>query len=111
MAGNSARDYFGLMFRQQLAMTLGREGLPPESCARLTDEGPDSFCQATNRRILGTMVDHARMSQLFVEDVGGVDERVITKLVEDINESPMSFLEGHSPRYVLRAILAPRGTA
>jgi hypothetical protein len=111
VAGNTTRGDFGRAFREQLTVVLALEGLLAEAGARLTDDGPDRFCPATDRRILGTMVDQAQMSQDFVEEVGGVDERVLGKLIEDINESPMRVLERHSPRFVLRAILAPRGTA
>ena len=111
LAGHTARDDFGRAFREQLFVALSLEGLPAEAGARLTDDGPDRHCPATDRHILGTMVDQAQMSQDFVEEVGGVDERVLSKLIEDINESPMSVLGGHSPRFVLRAILAPRGAA
>jgi hypothetical protein len=112
VAGNTALDAFGRAFREQLKAALGFERIPVEGgLAKLTDEGPDSLCPASDRRILGTMVDHANMSWFVVDDAGGVDDRVLVKILDHINESPMSILDGHSPRYVLRAILTPGGSA
>jgi hypothetical protein len=63
------------------------------------------------RGLLGTMVDHAHMSHFAVEDFGRVDEHVLAKIHEDINESPMSILGMDSPRQVLQTLLLSGGAA
>ncbi len=57
------------------------------------------------------MNDHVNMSRFFVEDAGGLDDRVLAKIHHDINESPMSILGMESPRRVLLALLSRRGAA
>jgi hypothetical protein len=107
-AGNSSLDAFGRAFRAHLATALAREGIAASMGEKLADEGPDTICRATDRRVLGTMNDHLNMSRYFVEDAGGLDDRVLAKIHDDINESPMSILGMESPRRVLHALLSRR---
>ena len=101
-AGNTLLDAFGRAFRAQLAATLGK---------RLMDDGPDTICRATDRRVLGTMNDHVNMSRFLLEDASGLDDCVLARIHDHINESPMSILGMESPRRVLHAILSRRGAA
>jgi hypothetical protein len=110
-AGNSPLDAFGRAFRDQLAAALVREGIAASLSERLMDDGPDTICRATDRRVLGTMNDHVNMSRFSVEDAGGLDDRVLAKIHDDINESPMSILGMESPRRVFHALLSRRGAA
>jgi hypothetical protein len=57
------------------------------------------------------MNDHVNMSRFFVEDAGGLDDRVLAKIHDAINESPMSIEGMERPRRVLHALLSRRGTA
>jgi hypothetical protein len=75
------------------------------------DDGPDTICRAIDRRVLGTMNDHVNMSRFFVEDAGGLDDRVLAKIHDAINDSPMSILGMESPRRVLHALFSRRGAA
>jgi hypothetical protein len=111
VAGNSNREVFGRAFREHLAQALVREGLAASAGRKLMDDGPDSICKATDRRVIGTMVDHAHMSHFAVEDFGRVDEHVLAKIHENINESPMSILGMDSPRRVLQMLLLSGGAA
>jgi hypothetical protein len=110
-AGNSPLDAFGRAFRDQLAAALVREGVAASLGARLMDDGPDTICRAIDRRVLGTMNDHVNMSRFFVEDAGGLDDRVLAKIHDAINDSPMSILGMESPRRVLHALFSRRGAA
>jgi hypothetical protein len=110
-AGNSPLDAFGRAFRDQLAAALVREGVAADLGARLMDDGPDTICRAIDRRVLGTMNDHVNMSRFFVEDAGGLDDRVLAKIHDAINESPMSILGMESPRRVLLVSTGSRITA
>lgn len=109
--GNSNPEAFGWAFREHLAQALVREGLPATSSRKLMDDAPDTLCKATDRRVIGTMVDHAHMSQFAVEHFGRLDEHVLSHIHEDINESPMSILGMESPRHMLKTLLMSRGAA
>lgn len=111
VAGNSNPEAFGWAFRQHLAQALAREGLPATAVWKLMDDGPDTLCKATDRRVIGTMVDHAHMSHFAVGDFGRVDDHVLSQIHEQINESPMSVLDMKSPRHTLKTLLQSRGTA
>jgi hypothetical protein len=111
VAGNSNREAFGWAFRTHLAQALVREGLPAAAGWKLMDDGPDTFCRATDRRVIGTMVDHAHMSRFAIADLGRVDEHVFARIHENINESPMSILGMDSPRATLHRLLCSRGAA
>ncbi len=110
-AGNSSPDALGRAFRDELGAAMAREGIAASRGACLRDDGPDTICRAVDRRVLGTMNDQVNMTRFFVENAGGVDDRVLAKIHEDINESPMSVLAGESPRRVLHALLSARGSA
>jgi hypothetical protein len=111
VAGISGRDAFRDAFRAHLLNVLASEGLPAGAEAKLIDDGSEVLCRATDRRVIGTMVDHANMSWFVVSDAGRLDDRVFAKIHEFINKSPMSVLGGENPRRVLRRLLLPSGTA
>jgi hypothetical protein len=111
VAGNSNQEAFAWAFRQHLAQALAREGLSASARRKLMDDGPDTLCKATDRRVIGTMVDHAHMSQFAVGDFGRVDEHVLSHIHKAINESPMSVLGMERPRHMLKTLLLSRGAA
>ncbi|HEY5283755.1 MAG TPA: hypothetical protein VIM14_13270 [Polyangia bacterium] len=111
VAGNSSRESLGRAFRDGFIEALAREGVSSNAASKVMDAGPDSFCRAVDRRVLGTMVDHANMSRFVVEDAGFVDASVLAKIHDEINESPMSVLGMESPRRVLLSILLPGAAA
>lgn len=104
VAGHSTRDSFGDGFRRHALGVLQREGLNVVATHGLLDDGPDHFAKATNRRVLGSMVDFANMSRFVIADEGGVDSAAIAQVHKLINESPMSLLRMESPRQALRKL-------
>jgi hypothetical protein len=109
-AGHSTRESFGEVFRQHALGVLQHEGLDLATIREVLDHGPDRFARATDRRVLGSMVDFANMSHFVIEDEGGVDSDAIAQVHKLINESPMSFLRMESPREALRRLLTSTTT-
>ena len=58
-AGNSSPNSFVAGFRQQALEALEAEGFAVQQVWKVLDGGPDVFCAATDRRVLGCMVDLA----------------------------------------------------
>ena len=88
-----------------MTAVLAREGIPPETSRTLLDDGPDQFTKTMDRGVVGTMLDHAYMSQYHVDTAGKVDEQVLDQVHDDINRSPMSVIGMESPRDALRVLL------
>jgi len=110
-AGHSEPTNFAETFRHYALGLLGKEGFRPNALHRIIDDGPDLFGKATDRGVLGSMVDFANMSRFVVEDEGGAGPAAILGAINLINESPMSRLEMESPRHALRTLLAATGAA
>jgi hypothetical protein len=104
-AGHSRRTAFAEAFRHSAVALLGHEALGI-GVRRVLDDGPDLFAKATDRRVLGSMVDFSNMSKWVVEDEGSVNPDVILRATELINKSPMSILDMESPREALHSLLA-----
>jgi hypothetical protein len=104
-AGHSTRESFGKGFRQYALAVLRGEDLDVAAIHGILDHGSDHFAKATDRRVLGSMVDFANMSHFVIEDEGGVDSAAIAQVHKLINESPMSLLRMESPRQALRRLL------
>jgi hypothetical protein len=107
-AGSSSPGAYGDAFREQARELLAAEGYRPDHVRKVIDDGPDVFCRASDRRILGSMVDLAHLSGFVVADEGSLDLR---RCHDQIHEAPMSLLGMESPRQVLRSLLAARGSA
>ncbi len=104
-AGNSAFESFGDMFRGHANEVLQIEGMHGDTAGKILDDGPDRFCRAADRGVLGSMVDFANMCRFLIDDEGHVDPIVLHRAHELINESPMSRLNMESPRRALRTLL------
>jgi hypothetical protein len=79
---------------------------------RVLDEGPDEFCKATDRGVLGSMNDFAFMAHWAAEDHQSADPALLAHTAdEQMNAAPMSRLGRDSPVDVLRLLLQPRGNA
>lgn len=104
-AGHSTRESFGEGFRRHALGVLQGEGLNVVVIRGILDHGPDHFAKATDRRVLGSMIEFANMSHVVIEDEGGIDSAAIAQVHKLINESPMSLLRMESPRQALRRLL------
>src|SRR5713226_1640922 len=69
-AGHSSQKDFAQTFRRHALGLLGNEGISPDVAHKSIDYGPDFFSKATDRGVLGSMVDFANMSRFVVEDDG-----------------------------------------
>jgi hypothetical protein len=69
------------------------------------------FCKASDRRVIGTMLDHAHMSRAVFEREGSTDSEVLRMVREFINSSPMSILGMESPRASLGILLGAKGAS
>jgi hypothetical protein len=103
-AGNISSGAVGEAFRHHALKVLCGEGYAPNQIGKVVDASPDWFCRATDRRILGSMVDFAYMSGAAAEGLGPVDAQLA---YDQIHEAPMSVLGMKSSRVVLRDLLAP----
>ena len=99
------RDGFGAMFRRGAIDTLNDYGFSNGDAARIIDDGPDVFAKAVDRRVIGSMVDYAKMLRHAVEYEGGF-EHLASRAMNDIaNECPMSAIGMESPVDYLRQLL------
>ena len=107
-AGASRPELFGTMFREQALWSLGEEGITLSAARAIVDDSPDVFCKASDRRVIGTMVDHANMSRFVVEEEEATSARVLIMVRKHINSSPMSILAMDNPREAVKALLIDR---
>lgn len=104
-AAGSTRDRFGQVFRQHATDTLIDYGFSRADTAKLIDDGPDAFAKATDRGVIGSMVDFAKMLRHAVDCQGGL-ERLGRRAMNDIaNDSPMRRIGMESPAEYLRQVL------
>jgi len=97
------------MFREQALRSLAEEGVSDAAARVIIDDTSDVFCRATDRRVIGTMVDHAHMSRAVFEQEGSTDSAVLGMVRDLINSSPMSVLGMQSPRESLWDVLRASG--
>ena len=111
-AGASRPATMADAIRRQVRRALAREGVSPHAAGRILDEGPDQFCRATDRGVLGSMNDFANMADWETYDHRSANPAFLERTADrQMNEAPMSRLGMESPRVVLRALLQSRGTA
>jgi hypothetical protein len=108
-AGASRPSLFARMFREQALRSLDEEGIPSAAARSIVDDGPDVFCKASDRRVIGTMLDHAHMSRAVIEQEGSTDLEVLRMVRDFINSSPTSILGMESPRGSLGLLLGGKG--
>ena len=99
------RDGFGAMFRRGAIDTLNDYGFSNGDAARIIDDGPDVFAKAVDRRVIGSMVDYAKMLRHAVEYEGGFEHLASGAMNDIANECPMSAIGMESPVDYLRQIL------
>ena len=111
-AGASTPETLADAIRRHVRKALTREGIALDAARRILNEGPDHFCKATDRGVLGSMNDFANMADWAAYEESSADPDFLAHTADkQMNESPMSRLGMDSPRRVLRALLQPRGTA
>jgi len=104
-AAGSTRKEFGVMFRRRATETLRQYEFSETDTSNVLDDGPDVFARATDRRIIGSMVDFGKMLRHAVDHEGGL-EHLPRRAMNDIaNESPMSKIGMENPAEYLRQVL------
>ena len=104
-AARTSGDEFGVMFRRCAVDTLHDYGFSSTATAKVIDDGPDMLARATDRSVLGSMVDYAKMLRYVVEVEGGLD-RLGPRARNDLaNESPMSKIGMAAPLQYLEQLL------
>jgi len=101
----STRVDFGVMFRRCATETLRQYEFSEPDIANLIDGGPDLFARATDRGVIGSMVDFAKMLRHAVDYAGGL-EHLLPRAMNDVaNESPMSKIGMENPAEYLQHVL------
>ena len=108
-AAGSTRGDFGVMFRQRARDTLRQYEFSGTDTAHVIDDGPDVFARATDRSVIGSMVDFAKMCRHAVEHEGGLEHLPLRTLNDIANESPMSKIGMKNPTDYLRQMLRHDG--
>ena len=104
-AAGSSLDNFGEMFRRHAMDTLRDYRFSEADASQVLDKGPDVFAKVTDRGVVGSMVDFAKMLRYVVHDEGGLD-RLRQRALNDIaNDCPMSKIDMEHPAERLRRIL------
>jgi len=104
-AAGTTRDDFGRMFRRHATDTLRDYGFSDTEAAMVIDDGPDAFAQATDRSVMGSMVDYVKMLRHAVDYEGGL-ERLGPRAMNDIaNDSPMARIGMQDAASYLRQVL------
>jgi hypothetical protein len=111
-AGAASPVALAAAVRQQIREALARNGYRPAEAARILDAGPDQFCKATDRSVLGSMNDFANMADWAAHDHQSADPALLALTAdEQMNGAPMSMLGMDSPLDVLHLLLRPQGCA
>lgn len=104
-AAGSSRAGFGQVFRRYATDTLRDYGFSDAETAKVIDDGPDAFAKATDRGVIGSMVDYGKMLRHAVDYEGGL-EHLGPRTMNDIaNDSPMRRIGMESPAEYLRQVL------
>ena len=104
-AAGSTRDAFGAMFRRRATETLRQYEFSETDAANVLDDGPDVFARATDRSVIGSMVDFAKMCRHVVDHEGGLEHMSPGAMNDIANESPMSKIGMANPTTYLREVL------
>src|SRR2546428_12073359 len=107
-AAGSTRDHFGQMFRRRGTETLREYGFSPADAAAVIDGGPDVFARATDRGVIGSMVDFGKMLRHAVDYAGGLEHLLPPAMKDVANESPIGKIGMGNPAGNLPHVL-PHG--
>jgi hypothetical protein len=95
----------GKLFRHHARAALAREQVAVAAYTYLLAPGPDQYGPTADRSILGSMNDFGRMFRYRVEEAGSLLAVDWTRVHDDINQSPMSYLNDLWPSRVLADLL------
>lgn len=101
-------EKFGTIFRKELRASLEAEGFSAAESALLLWQGIDAFSKARDRRIIGSMTDHALACKYHVNAVGSLDQIGLPELSRRLNETPMSYLRMGNATEALKTALYER---
>ena len=109
---DAIRDY-ATLFRRGLRQVLESEGFSSGDVDRMLDDYQElSVALTTNRSVLGSLNDFARMAAAHVEHDGGVSRCDLVAVNHKLNLTPMSRLGMASPlattRHCSSAAILPR---
>jgi hypothetical protein len=93
------------MFRLCATDTLRDYGFSSGDTAKVIDRGPDVFAKATDRSVIGSMVDYAKMLRNAVDYEGGLQYLGPRAMNDIANESPMGKIGMENPAEYLRQLL------
>lgn len=96
---------FGDAFRDGLRANLVAEDFSSHECSRLLWAGPDSFCRARDRHVLGSMTDHAICCAFHVGYLRGLNHIGFLELSHRLNEAPMRHIGMRPATEALRELL------
>ncbi len=104
-AAGSIRDDFGVRFRRRATETMRQYEFSETDTANVIDDGPDVFARATDRGVIGSMVDFGKMFRHAVDHEGGLEHLSLRAMNDIANESPMSKIGMANPTDYLRQVL------
>jgi hypothetical protein len=94
------------LFRSHARAALAREQVSVAAYSYLLPPGPDHYGPTADRSILGSMNDFGRMFRYRVEEAGSLGAVDWTRVHDDLNQSPMSYLKDLWPSRVLADLLS-----
>lgn len=83
---------FTELFRRQLDAALRLDGFSHLVGSTLLADTPTRFAKATDRAVLGSMNDHARIFAFLAEDDGGLANLNLRALHYQLNTAPMGLI-------------------
>lgn len=105
LAAGAAADNFGRVFRSRATEAMRDYDFSDDDIAKIVDDGPDVLARATDRGVLGSMVDFAFMFRHVMDDAGTL-EPLDRRAINDIaNACPMGKIGMQYPKDQLRAVL------
>jgi hypothetical protein len=102
------REFHGL-FRYEFRTALASMALPESLLERFDVYGPESYAPTNDRGVVGSMLDYRKMFEYMVGYEGGFGQADITALNQQLNETPMSVLDGNSAIREVRKLVEPAG--
>jgi hypothetical protein len=103
-AVGSSRSGFGQVFRRHATDTLRDYGFSAADIAKVIDDGPDALAKATDRGVIGSMVDYGKMLRHAVEYEGSLERLGLLAMNDIANESPLRKIGMENPAEYLRHI-------
>ena len=100
---------FHALFRYEFRTALASMALPDSLLDRFDVYGPESYVPTNDRGVVGSMLDYRKMFEYMVGHDGGIARADIAALNRQLNETPMSVLDGNSAIREVRKLVEPAG--